>query len=223
MSRETEVNSKIKPSEYIGEIFARSKTCWIIILLIGILLWWGERVVEQKVEDFLTLSAEIEGEELEKFMAHLNGMDIDANVTDEDIEMYHKEGYLLIRNFHNAAGIEAMRFIMDFVNKNPSVFYKRHKTPQHRYCGFFIHPFYLIPAFRQVLRKTMDIGMSTIASKLLLSNERPVEVGSILHSAPSECFTDNQTNARGNTHSDQNQGVYSIERKRTIGDNMLVT
>jgi hypothetical protein len=92
MSQETEVNYKTKHSEYIAETFVRNKPCLLIILLIGILLCWGERVLDQKIVDFLTLSAEIEGEELEKFMGHLNGMDIDANITDEEIEFYHKEG-----------------------------------------------------------------------------------------------------------------------------------
>jgi len=117
-----------------------------------------------------------------------------------------------------------MRFIVDFVNKHPSNFYKLYNTPNHRYCGFFILPYYLIPEFRLALQKILERGMSTIASRLLLSNEQPIEIGSILHSTPPECFARNdQTKARGNTHSDQNQGVMSIERKKTIGDNMLVT
>jgi len=139
-------------------------------------------------------------------------MEINANITDEVVEMYHKEGYLLIKNFYNMAGVNAMRFIVDFVNKHPSDFYNLTLNPKRRFCGFFIHPFYLIPMFRRLLRKEMDTGLRTIVSKLLLSNEHTVEVGSILHSTLPECFGGgDQVKVRGNTHSDQNQAIFSIE------------
>lgn len=226
MSKETvSINSKY--SRYFGyfeSISFKSRVCWLCLLIIGITLELGQRSLTLRIEKFLTLSAEIEGDDLNEFTTYLEGMEINVNVTDEEVERYHNEGYLLIRKYYNSAGVEAMRFIVDFVNRNPSVFYQLSKTPQRRFCGFFIHPFFLIPAFRRLLRKILESGMSTIASKLLLSNERPVEIGSILHSTLRECFSESeQMKVRGNTHSDQNQGVYSIERKRTIGDNMLVT
>jgi len=225
MTRKTRVSSKYGQSEYCGGLSTiRQKGCCLIVLLVGILLACGQRVLNQRIEHFLTLSAEIKDEELTELISNINRIEINMNVTDYEVEMYHKEGYILLRNVLNAPGVEAMRFITDFVNKHPSNFYKRYNTPNSRYCGFFLHPYYLIPEFRLALQKILERGMSTIASKLLLSNEPPIEVGSILHSTPSGCFSKKDPmKLRGNTHSDQNQGMWSIERKRTIGDNLLVT
>jgi len=223
MSKEEERANSVE-CKYVETIDSSSKACWLVLVICSILLSYGHRILSPKIEQFLTLSAEMEDSDLSKFMSYLDNLKINANVSDDDVEHYHNEGYLLIRNFYNQAGIEAMRFIVDFVNDHPSELYKLTLSPERRFCGFFIHPFYLIPAFRRLLRKELESGMSSIASKLLLSNEWPVEVGSILHSTRPECFSKSEyLKVRGNTHSDQNQATFSIERKRTLGDNMLVT
>jgi len=201
----------------------RSWIGWsILLLIISIQLNLSYRRVTQRIENFITLSPRIGDDDLNEFISYLDRMEILANVTNKEVEQYHSEGYLLIRNFYNQPAIEAMRFIIDTVNNNPSDLYHLSLNPKRRYCGFFLHPFQIIPAFRRLLQRELESGMAIIASKLLLSNEAPVEIGSILHSTLPECFGEIEQ-LRGNTHSDQNQGVFSIERKRTIGDNMLVT
>jgi len=93
MSRKTGVSSKSRQSEYAGGLSAISwKGCCLIILFVGILLTWVQRALNQRIENFLTLSAKIEGEELNELMSYINRIEINVNVTDHEVEMYHKEG-----------------------------------------------------------------------------------------------------------------------------------
>lgn len=138
-------------------------------------------------------------------------------ITLDQINLYHKNGYLLMKESINEKTLNYMKQIVNHVMENPNGMLKNSMNTE--VCGFALHIQELLPFWRKI---AYNLHLKYIASQLFFNLSSVVYSQEIFHDTPFECVNRTSPNNVGDWHSDQTQSPFSIEKKNTYGDNMVV-
>lgn len=151
-------------------------------------------------------------DQIKKLTAHVDVNQPVRSLTAEEINAYHRDGFTIVRGAVDGKTIEAMKLSVSHIMNNPSGLLKRANGTN--FCGFSLHNHLLLPFWRNFVYR---LPLASIAAQLMDTNV-VLYSQDIIHATTSHCPSDGV----GRTHSDQNQGPFSIEKKKNYGDNMVV-
>lgn len=185
--------------------------CGIVLSGLGIMFMKG-------VHKWMSPGRSLSREEWLKVERHMGASVLKPpQLTQAQIDQYHELGYVKIANYFDEDLVEAMRTLVDWLNKNPSGLLK--KANKGRFCGFLIHAFETVPEWRDLtLRLPLPETIST-----LLGTESVMYAQDIIHTTYDECFPENVNVTTGRMHSDGNQGAFSLNKKYNWGDNLAIS
>ena len=141
--------------------------------------------------------------EVHMLTSHLHNSLMIRKLSKDQIEQYHKNGYVIYRNAIDEHVLEAMKISVMHVMEHPNGLLQLGNGS--KFCGFSLHNDILLDFWRNFMFK---LPLSIHAADLM-DTSQVIYSQDIIHATSIQCGD----NSVGDAHSDQNQTPFSIEKK----------